>query len=102
MWRGGHYDSAYNHFSKKIKQQTPYDKFRQGLEFSIRDSGDFNRDYEITYESFGNELGTGYIGPQATYRVKLSQQKVVTINEFILIRENNNWKIDDIRVYISK
>lgn len=97
----GNYNSAYDHFSQKIKKQTPYDKFRQGLEFSIRDSGDFNKDYKITYESFGNSLGTAYIGPQATYRVKLSQQKVETVNEFILIRENDTWKIDDIRVYIS-
>lgn len=95
------YDSAYSHFSQKIQKQTPYNKFRQGLEFSIRDSGDFNKDYKITYESFGNALGTAYIGPQATYRVKLSQQKVETINEFTLIRENDTWKIDDIQVYVS-
>lgn len=98
----GDYNSAYNYFNQKRKGETPYDKFRQGLEFSVRDSGSFKNDYKIVYESFGNAVGTTYIGPQATLRVKLSQQKVETINEFTLIREGNTWKIEDIRVYINK
>lgn len=98
----GDYNSAYSHFSQSIKKQTPYDKFKQGLEFSLRDSGNFNSDYKIVYESFGNALGTEYTGPQATFRVKLSQQKVETINEFALVRENNTWKIDDIKVYLNE